>query len=75
MYQFHNLPTKNGPSIEGKASDHVYRVQTNDGWLICEIGRATDKQTAHDIAAAIRLARDAGYEQALMDIRHQLGIF
>jgi hypothetical protein len=74
MYEFKNLPTKNGPKIEGKPQKECFRVQTEEGWMICEVGRATDQQTAYDIACAIRFARDTGYAQALAHIRHELGI-
>lgn len=34
----------------------------------------THAQIAGDIADAVRFARDAGYQQALSDIRKQLGV-
>ena len=74
MYQFTNLPTKSGPEIEGVAKDTHFRIQTAEGWRICDIGRTTDAQTAGDIADAIRFARDTGYKHALADVRRQLGI-
>lgn len=74
MHQFVNLPGKDGPEIEWKVEENYYRIQTSEGWRICEVGRTTDRQTADDIACAIRFARDAGYKQALADVRRQLGI-
>ena len=74
MHKFTNLPNKDGPKIEWKIEENCYRIQTSEGWLVCEIGRNTDRQTADDIACAIRFARDSGYEQALADVRKQLGI-
>ncbi len=75
MYSFTNLPTKNeSPRIEGVVEEHSYRIQTSDGWRICDVGRVTDEQTAGDIADAIHFARDVGYQHALADVRKQLGI-
>lgn len=75
MYKFTNLPTKKaGPNIESEVTETTYKIFTSDGWIICEVGRYSSKGTASDIADAIRFARDAGYEQALSDVRNQLGI-
>jgi hypothetical protein len=74
MYDFKNLPKKGGIEIEGIAQDECFRIQTKEGWMICEVGRATDGQTAHDIADAIRFAREVGYRQALAHVRYTLGI-
>ena len=74
MYQFSNLPKKNELGIDCKFTEGCYRVQTTEGWMICEISRASHLATANDIADAIRRARDAGYQQALDDARKFLGI-
>lgn len=73
MYQFTNLPKKDGPEIKGISLNYCYQIRTENG-IICEIGKNTDQGTASDIASAIRYARDAGYQQALSDVRRQLGI-
>jgi hypothetical protein len=74
MYKFCNLPKKGGAEIEGLDRGNHYRIQTDEGWLICEVEKNHDAQIAGDIADAIRFARDEGYQQALADIRRQLGI-
>ena len=74
MYQFINLPKKDELRIEGVDTDSHYRVQRDDGYLICEVEKNNDRQIASDIANAVRFARDAGYQQALSDIRNMLGV-
>ena len=74
MYQFTNLPTKNGPEMEAVVTDGWFRIQTTEGREICAVSRSTPEGTASDIVDAIRFARDRGYQQALADIRRQLGI-
>lgn len=74
MHQFTNLPRKGGPEIEGIPRAEYYQIQTSEGWAICRVEKTTDARIATDIADAIRFARDAGYQQALTDIRRQLGI-
>jgi len=68
--RFVNLPDKN-TSIEiiGEAKEHCFQIHTSENWIICEIGKTTEQQTANDIACAIREARDRGYRQAFEDIR------
>lgn len=74
MYQFTNLPPKHGWDIEGVVTETGYRIQTEDGWEICTVSRATDEATARDIADAIQYARDRGYEQAQADMQRALGL-
>ena len=74
MYQFINLPKKDELRIEGVDTDSHYRVQRDDGYRICEVEKNNDRQIASDIADAVRFARDAGYQQALSDIRNMLGV-
>lgn len=77
MYQFINLPDKNGPAIKGIAEDHRFHIvsaQPSGDVTICEIERGSPDMIAQDIASAIRYARDAGYQQALRDVRRTLGI-
>ena len=75
MYRMVNLPAKkDNQIIEGKFTGHSYRIQTSDGWEICQISKSTDEGIAREIAAAIRFARDLGYAQAQEDMRRQLGL-
>lgn len=73
MYRFINLPPK-GSEVECVVEPHCFRVQTEDGWRVCEISRVSYAATASDIARAIISARDAGYDQALANLRNELGI-
>ncbi len=67
-----NIPKKGGTPVHGESKDHCYTIKS-DG-IICEIGRATTSQTVNDICTLVEASRDAGYQQALSDIRNFLGI-
>lgn len=71
-----NVPAKgSGIEIQCTPTEHgTFRVHTSDGWEICMIGGAAPQGTANDIASAMRLIRDRGFEQGLQHVRRALGI-
>ena len=75
MHRFQNLPTrKSKVPIECIYKEKIYTYQVFAGKAtICEIS-SMGVMIASDIADAITFARDAGYKQALAEIRHALGI-
>jgi hypothetical protein len=76
MYQMINLPTKESESdikcIQNEQGD--FEVYDGDGWLICTLQNTTMDSLCTDIADAIRLARDKGFEQGRRYVRSALGI-
>lgn len=74
--QMKNLPTQDsGIAIKTVVDGSgAIRVQTGEGWLITEIRTYTTEAMLFDIAAAIREARDIGFEQGLESIRRALGV-
>ena len=69
-----NLPTKNSKvGIECILIEGGYRIQTSEGYVIEDISAATAKGIANQIAAAIRNARDIGFEQGRQFIKDAIG--
>jgi len=76
MYEMINLPTKeNGPDIKCVQNEQGdFEVYNGDGWRICTLQNTTVNGLCTDIADAIRLARDIGFEQGRQYIRSALGV-
>lgn len=74
MNMIKNLPTKNEQEVRGESLPQGYRISRSDNTQICLIGNTTSSQTANDIARAITEARDAGYAQAMAEIRSVIGV-
>lgn len=81
-YQMTNLPP---PRLPGRLNDETgivctplvdggYRVATSDGWEICRLSDSTREGLASEIAEAIRMARDIGFEQGRSFVRQALGV-
>jgi uncharacterized protein (DUF433 family) len=75
MQHLTNLPTKaSGVTIQGKVTGiGNIRIFTSDGWTICELYTHHPQALADDIAEAIRMARDSGFEQGRAHVRAALG--
>jgi hypothetical protein len=52
----------------------AYVVLDDHGYIICEINITTPEDIVHQIAVAIKEARDIGFEQGRKHIRKALGV-
>lgn len=75
MYRLVNIPeARSGVAITCEVEEDAFHLKGMYGSTMGRIYRTTDSMIASDIARAVTLARDIGYQHALADIRKTLGI-
>jgi hypothetical protein len=75
-YRLGNLPKKQDDperDVKCEYENGVYTVLAEE-WVVCTIHATTPQAVANQIAAAIRTARDKGFEHGREHVRNALGI-